>query len=77
MLSSCVGLLPALQTMQKDLEERFDFVTNPASARFDSTYIVATALDPRYNCMLKDDQLSIAKAHLANEVSCKLVLVLL
>lgn len=58
----------ALKRMLGDLRERFDKVLNVNSVKFIPTYVIATALDPRYKGMLNDDELASAKFHLLREV---------
>jgi hypothetical protein len=58
----------ALKPMLADLEKRFMFVNNTASSKFISTYLVATALDPRNKSFLNAEQLIIAKTRVLLEV---------
>lgn len=59
---------PAVKKMLADLQNRFDHIVNVNSSEFDPTYVVATALDPRYKGALSDEQLSAAKACLLQQV---------
>lgn len=54
------------ESMKKDLKERFASIFDPTAHNFDPSFIIATALDPRYKCLLYDDQKANAKMELAS-----------
>lgn len=58
----------SLQDMSEDLKSRFQSAIQLEAMDLDSTYVLATALDPRYKNGLSTEQLSIAKKYLLHEV---------
>lgn len=56
------------EIMLLDLNTRFGRYTDESSAEFDATFLIATALDPRYRCILTEKQKEAAKRHLISEV---------
>lgn len=55
--------------MLADLRQRFGRFIDVSSHLFDPIFVMATAMDPRYKCILSDEQREAAKRQLISDVS--------
>ena len=58
------GLAGAVTLLETEMKRRFDRILNPKADGYEPTFLVATALDPRYQVVLDAEQIASARAAL-------------
>ena len=65
-------LVQVATAMQRELEQRFEYIINPLATNFDPLFVMCTFLHPGYKDILSDDQEAAAKCHLLKWMAPKL-----
>ena len=62
------GLAGAVTLLETEMKRRFDRILNPKADGYEPTFLVATALDPRYQVVLDAEQIASARAALVSQL---------
>ena len=63
-MSHVTGIVLVVSNMQRELERRFEYITNPLATNFDPLFVMCTYLNLGYRDVLNDDQVAAAKRNL-------------
>ena len=65
-MSSVHELCQVVNTMQREMEQWFEYITNPQTTNFDPLFVMCTFLNPGYRDILNNEEVAAAKSHLIN-----------
>lgn len=60
------------EILLEQIRSRFDYITNPRNAGFDSIYVTGTYLDPKVALALNTQQIEAAKSEIRRQVDFKI-----